>query len=212
MCQSIAEAWPRCPEKKGYASRAHAEKVRAIREGEEGFPLYSYLCDKCALWHLTKHPKAQFKTVACGPHQGGSMISTHVHGGGLVTESFAYAKASRGIKAMRDRILQDIVDAGDVGMTPDEWCDRNGALINTVRRRFTDLWKEGLIKHHPDAATSLNADGNHCVRWVVGTDSNAVRHISAKKALRVIREGYFQSDGKMSFQEALHTIELALGV
>ena len=46
----------------------------------------------------------------------------------------------------------------------------HGGLINTIRRRFTDLWKEGKIRHHPTLLSRKNLAGNDCVSWVIGTD------------------------------------------
>lgn len=94
----------------------------------------------------------------------------HSHAGGHPTAVTAFAKVAHALPALKIRILGDIKAAGDDGLTPDEWCDAHGALINTVRRRFTDLWKDGAIRHHPAGLTAKNAAGNDCVRWVVGCD------------------------------------------
>lgn len=94
----------------------------------------------------------------------------HSHAGGHSTAVTAFSKIAAGVPALKLRILADIDEAGEDGITPDEWCDRNGALINTVRRRFTDLWKDGLIRHHPAGLTAKNSAGNECVRWVAGCD------------------------------------------
>ena len=92
------------------------------------------------------------------------------HHDGLPTERAALARVEPHLSTMRLRILGSITNAGDDGVTPDEWADANRALINTVRRRFTDLWKDGHIRHHPEERTRLNAAGNECVVWVLGRD------------------------------------------
>jgi len=62
--------------------------------------------------------------------------------------------------------------AVESGLTPDEFVLKHGGLINTIRRRFTDLWKEGKIKHHPTLLTRKNLAGNDCITWVLGKDLN----------------------------------------
>ena len=99
-------------------------------------------------------------------------VRNHTHNSGLPTERAAAEKA--GIKAgsIKDQILQDLDFLEDYGMTPDEFCEQTKGLINTIRRRFTDLWKEGRIRHHPETKTRLNSAGNDCVVWVLGRDDN----------------------------------------
>ena len=92
------------------------------------------------------------------------------HNDGLGSERAALAKVAPTLASMRERILRDIQEAGDRGITPDEWCYEHGALINTVRRRFTDLWKDGFIRHHPKLLERDNQAGNPCVVWVAGRD------------------------------------------
>jgi hypothetical protein len=98
---------------------------------------------------------------------------THTHSPGLETETLAAAKTLLSVASMRNRIMQELSEAGEWGLTPDEYAKRHESLINTVRRRFTDLWKDGLIRHHPDGRTRLNSDLNECIVWVTGCDPGA---------------------------------------
>lgn len=95
-----------------------------------------------------------------------------VHSPGLPTEHAALYKVLPKLKSMRQRILADLEAAGDLGLTPDQWHEQNGGLINTVRRRFTDLWKDGLIRHHPRGISRPNRAGNDCTVWVNGKDDS----------------------------------------
>ena len=95
---------------------------------------------------------------------------THVHGNGLPTEVAAFNKASIRSASIKFQILVDLRNAGESGLTPDEFVLMHGGLINTIRRRFTDLWKEGKIRHHPTLLSRKNLAGNDCVSWVIGTD------------------------------------------
>jgi hypothetical protein len=99
-------------------------------------------------------------------------IRTHTHG--QDTEIAAFHRASKTSHSMRARILRAIEESG--GMTPDEFAEGWGGLINTVRRRFTDLWKDGFIKHGSE--TRKNASGNDCVVWVMGEDVNRYKNRS----------------------------------
>jgi hypothetical protein len=92
------------------------------------------------------------------------------HNDGLKTELSALAKVTPHLSSIRNRIVADIQAAGTEGLTPDEWSERNHALINTVRRRFTDLWKDGFIQHHPLEFTRKNSAKHDCVIWVSGCD------------------------------------------
>ena len=75
---------------------------------------------------------------------------------------------------MKLQILGELERAGQLaGLTPDEFAEMHGKLINTVRRRFTDLWKEGKIRHHPKSLTRKNKAGNSCVTWVIGHDPDS---------------------------------------
>jgi hypothetical protein len=92
------------------------------------------------------------------------------HSHGLSTEEAALSKVAPTLAAMKAKIYGDLLMEGERGLTPDEFSDRHGKLINTVRRRFTDMWKDGLIRHHPDLNTRPNRAGNECVVWVIGKD------------------------------------------
>lgn len=97
-------------------------------------------------------------------------IQIHIHADGPMTELLAYEKARKASPTIKQKILAELEQAGDLGLTPDEFVEMNGGLINTIRRRFTDLWKEGKIRHHPLGLTRKNPAGNPCVTWVMGRD------------------------------------------
>ena len=93
-----------------------------------------------------------------------------IHRDGLPSERAALQVVEPTITPMREQIMRDLQTAGESGLTPDEWAATHHGLINTVRRRFTDLWKDGLIRHHPNGAMRKNAAENLCVVWVLGED------------------------------------------
>lgn len=97
-------------------------------------------------------------------------IETHVHRDGHATERMAASKADLSALPIKKHILALLAEEPR-GITPDEYCLKFGGLINTARRRFTDLWKEGKIRHHPDGLTRVNVSGNECVVWVLGEDA-----------------------------------------
>ena len=101
-------------------------------------------------------------------------LNTHTHRNGLQTEVDAFVKASKRMDSTKLKIIFEIGCAGANGLTPDEFVENHGGLINTVRRRFTDLWKEGKIKHHPTLLERKNRAGNNCVTWVIGKDEKSV--------------------------------------
>lgn len=98
-----------------------------------------------------------------------------MHTDGLATERQALERVEPHLSSMRARILAAISAAGERGLLPDEWAAENRALINTARRRFTDLWKDGMIRHHPAKIERPNAAGNPCVVWVAGADPQGTR-------------------------------------
>lgn len=98
---------------------------------------------------------------------------SHVHASATQGEQLAARRAGTRARAMWRSILRELEASGEVGMTPDEYAERHCALINTVRRRFTDLWKEGKIRHHPGQVHRENAAGNPCIVWVMGRDPAA---------------------------------------
>ena len=99
-------------------------------------------------------------------------FKTHIHSNGLPTEAAAFNKASLRMGSIKSRILEELEEAGEPGLTPDEFVFKHGGLINTIRRRFTDLWKDGRIKHYFTLLTRKNGAGNDCVAWVLGRDLN----------------------------------------
>jgi hypothetical protein len=84
------------------------------------------------------------------------------------SESEALAVVAPHLTAMKREIMIVVTAAGDYGLTPDEHSLATGAIINTVRRRMTDLWKEGQIR--PTDRMRKNARGNNETVWVVGRD------------------------------------------
>ena len=97
---------------------------------------------------------------------------SHQHRDAHRGEAAACDKAMRGASNMKARILACIVGAGEHGLTPDEYSVNTDALINTVRRRITDLWKDGLVRHHPEGLHRINDAENECIVWVAGRDPN----------------------------------------
>ena len=93
----------------------------------------------------------------------------HARTDGHATEHASAAKAKLKAGSTKSGILRALRHWPD-GITPDEFCDLTHGLINTVRRRFTDLWKEGMIRHHPAGVTRRNGAGNEAVVWVIGND------------------------------------------
>lgn len=96
------------------------------------------------------------------------MTNPLVHTPGRSTELAAFRKVERKIAGIKSEILVALQEAGETGLTPDEFCDDRDMLINTVRRRFTDLWKEGEIK--PTDRTRKNSNDNECLVWTLGCD------------------------------------------
>lgn len=96
--------------------------------------------------------------------------TTHCHHEPHRGELEAARKSGCIRETMQAHILERIRQAGPPGLTPDEYSQDHSALINTVRRRFTDLWKAGKIRHHPEELHRKNSAGNLCLAWVEGTD------------------------------------------
>ena len=111
-------------------------------------------------------------------------INTHVHSNGLQTEIFAYTKAFKNSLSIKNKILFELEKIGVDGLTPDEFVLKHGGLINTIRRRFTDLWKEEKIQHHPKLLTRKNFAGNDCIAWVLGKDMNLAQKKLEKKLIK----------------------------
>lgn len=101
-------------------------------------------------------------------------LRSHTHSNAWASEVEAFEKAVKSANSIKLQILEELDRAGSLrGLTPDEFVEMHGGLINTVRRRFTDLWKEGKIRHHPKSLTRKNKAGNSCVTWVLGYDPTA---------------------------------------
>jgi hypothetical protein len=99
--------------------------------------------------------------------------ATHVHAVPRQAELEALKAIDPHIRSMKVRILLQVGAAGDHGLTPDEYQRMTLTIINTVRRRFTDLWKDGFIR--PTDRVRPNARGNNETVWVLGRDENAVK-------------------------------------
>lgn len=106
-----------------------------------------------------------------------------VHADPRPTETAALEKVAPHLKKMKRHIYDAVAASGADGLTPDELpC----FLINTCRRRFTDLWKEGLIR--PTALTRKNARGNPCTVWVIGSDPNlSIRQATKDETIKLLR-------------------------
>jgi len=133
-------------------------------------------------------------------------FKTHVHSDGLSTEIAAFAKASRKSNSIKLKILVKLKEAAEMGLTPDEFVFRHGGLINTIRRRFTDLWKEGKIKHHPNLLARKNGAGNDCVTWVLGRDTGLTTWKPKRKWVGLTDEEI----GGLTVFDGLHHIETPL--
>lgn len=79
-------------------------------------------------------------------------------------ELAAAEKVGAHVETLKGQILWRVTNCGDAGLIPDEV----PGLINTVRRRFTDLWKEGKIR--PTDRTRENRHGNPETVWILGRD------------------------------------------
>lgn len=98
-------------------------------------------------------------------------MKTHTHQDGPETERIAFLKVAPVVKGIKARILLLLQQQN---LTPDEVSASQGLLINTVRRRFVDLWTAGQIR--PTAVRRKNDGGNPCVVWTLGADPDpAVR-------------------------------------
>lgn len=118
----------------------------------------------------------------------------HTHRDGIHTEFSAAEKAEKTAESVKVQIINRLLKEAPNGLAPEELCTELDVLLSTVRRRITDLWKEGQIKHHPDMLARINADKNECVVWVIGEDENRVmskfdllknENIRLKKIIRI---------------------------
>lgn len=90
-----------------------------------------------------------------------------VHASPTATEVEAVTKVAPHLTAMKAAIMAAVESSGEPGLTPDEYADAHGLLINTVRRRFTDLWKAGQIRKN--GVSRPNGNGNRSAAWVAVT-------------------------------------------
>jgi hypothetical protein len=112
------------------------------------------------------------------------------HSGGLPTELQALSVVAPHLTTMKKAIFEALKAQGEHGLTPDEYAAQRHLLINTVRRRFTDLWKEGIIRHHPEGKTRRNSDLNECIVWIIGIDpwANGTTEQKIKRLRQQLRE------------------------
>ncbi len=91
----------------------------------------------------------------------------HVHAVPKEAEAAAAAAVAPHIAGIKIVILALMKTAGDAGLIPSEV----PGLINTVRRRFVDLQKAGLIK--PNGETRANERGMKETVYILGLDEKA---------------------------------------
>lgn len=114
----------------------------------------------------------------------------HIHANPRPAEAEALAAIAPHITGIKRRILEQAGAAGDLGVIPDEV----DGLINTIRRRFTDLWKGGHLR--PTKRTRKNRSGNSETVWILGRDENA-RGAGAKLHAKAMRD----AQGAVAFLE-----------
>jgi len=112
------------------------------------------------------------------------VLRGHRHAESNAPELFALDKVAPHLKKMKRSIMEaahDAVARGERGIIPDE----QPGLINTVRRRFTDLHIEGHLR--PTEHTKENASGNPVTVWEPGRDFNmlATRESKEQKIARL---------------------------
>lgn len=90
-----------------------------------------------------------------------------VHADPKKSEIEAVLKIAPHLKNMKREIMILAIKNGDRGIIPDEV----PGLINTIRRRITDLWKEGFLK--PSGMFRKNKSGNNETVWIPGRDEKA---------------------------------------
>lgn len=129
----------------------------------------------------------------------------HLHAQPRTSEVAAAAAVAGQIVALKTGILAWAKRAGEHGLTPDEYSAETGALINTVRRRFTDIWKAGQLR--PTELTRKNRRGNPETVWVLGEDPNVRRRQAKPVEANVIAFGAIGTFGPKQTMRV--TIELA---
>jgi hypothetical protein len=157
----------------------------------------------------------------------------NVHGHGAVSEVAASEKAARQEGSIRERILEALKDACGhpeweatagclvcgrhlpsgtqlggpaskrAGLTPEGFAQSTGLLLNTVRRRFTDLWKDGLVKWDGNYRTNLR--DNPSKVWVLGEDPERSK---APKRATAARLAELEEENKR-LRERVAELELA---
>lgn len=105
--------------------------------------------------------------------------AAHHHAGPRPAEIIAAQQVQPHVETLKKGILQLLAAAEAYGRIPDEV----DGLINTVRRRFTELWKEGKIR--PTELTRLNRRGNPETVWVLGRDDAGMTAARVKPAARI---------------------------
>ena len=90
-----------------------------------------------------------------------------VHSDPKKSEVEALLKVAPHLKKMKRDIMIAAHYNGEHGIIPDEM----PGLINTIRRRFTDLWKEGFLKQTD--RFRKNKSGNSVMVWIPGRDEKA---------------------------------------
>lgn len=102
-------------------------------------------------------------------------------------ELAAAASVAPHLTHMKADIVSAITAAGEKGLTPDDFQLATGKIINTIRRRFTDLWKEGHIR--PTNRTRPNARGFEETVWALGRDTTVQpsRETASQKIARLQR-------------------------
>lgn len=101
-------------------------------------------------------------------------MNDHVHAEPRRTEVEALAAVAPHLKRMKRDIMLAAHHYGEHGIIPDEI----PGLINTVRRRFTDLWIEGLLK--PTCRVRPNRRGKNETVWVAGKDEHRLTPAETK--------------------------------
>lgn len=136
----------------------------------------------------------------------------NVHSPECKSEAVAAKKAALGEGSIRERILAALASRcrhpewnesygclicgqglapgtvlggpGHGGMTPEAFASETGLLLNTVRRRFTDLWKDGLVRWNGRYVE--NDRGNPSKVWALGCDPDRLKAAPRATAARVV--------------------------
>jgi len=106
------------------------------------------------------------------------------HIGAGETEVDAAHRISKSLPSLRTAILNQISEAGDRGIIPDEAWEsivkwRPGTPEPSVRPRFNELWESGLIRRN--GSTRKNRREGEEEVWVSGVDPVAINRRKAKR-------------------------------